>query len=92
MEMEHMQSITEVCRLLDMTSRTIRCYEQLGLIKTHRISKTALRRLDEDNIERLRKIRFLRRLGMALDEIAEIVDSDEKAAECIKRKKAAMKV
>ena len=77
--------------MLDMTPRTIRYYEERGLVKTVRESKTALRRLDADNIERLRKIRFLRKLGLGLDEISEIIDSDEKATEFIKRKKAAMK-
>ena len=77
--------------MLDMTPRTIRYYEERGFIKTVRESKTSLRRLDEENIERLRKIHFLRKLGLGLNEISEIIDSDEKAAEFIKRKKAAMK-
>ena len=89
--MSELKCIKEVCKMLHMTPRTIRYYEQRGLVKTVRESKTALRRLDEDNIERLRKIRFLRKLGLALDEISEIIDSDEKATEFFKRKKAAMK-
>ena len=76
--------------MLDTTSRTIRYYEQLGLIKTVRQSNTAPRRLDEENIERLRRIRFLRKLGIGLDEIGGVIDSDEKAAELIKLKKAAL--
>lgn len=89
--MNKLKTINDVCKMLDMTSRTIRYYEQLGLIQTVRESKTAPRRLDEEIIEQLRKIRFLRKLGLALDEIAEIIDSDEKATEFIKLKKAAMK-
>ena len=61
--MSELKCIKEVCKMLDMTPRTIWYYEQRGLVKTVRESKTALRRLDADNIERLRKIRFLRRLG-----------------------------
>lgn len=89
--MNKLKTINDVCKMLDMTSRTIRYYEQLGLIQTVRESKTAPCRLDEENIEQLRKIRFLRKLGLALDEIAEIIDSDEKATEFIKLKKVAMK-
>ena len=89
--MNKLKTINDVCKMLDMTSRTIRYYEQLGLIQTVRESKTAPYRLDEENIEQLRKIRFLRKLGLALDEIAEIIDSDEKATEFIKLKKVAMK-
>lgn len=88
--MRKIKTINEVCKMLDTTSRTIRYYEQLGLIKTVRQSNTAPRRLDEENIERLRKIRFLRKLGIGLDEIGGVIDSDEKAAELIKLKKAAL--
>ena len=91
MNMEELKTINEVCKMLDMTSRTIRYYEQLQLITTVRESKTAPRRLDAENIERLRKIRFLRKLGLTLDEITEVIDSDKKATELIIRKKAAMK-
>lgn len=91
MNMRKIKTINEVCKMLELTSRTIRYYEQLGLIKTVRESKTAPRRLDEENIERLRRIRFLRKLGMGLDEIGGVIDSDEKAAELIKLKKASMR-
>ena len=88
--MRKIKTINEVCKMLDTTSRTIRYYEQLGLIKTVRQSNTAPRRLDEENIERLRRIRFLRKLGIGLDEIGGVIDSDEKAAELIKLKKATL--
>ena len=91
MNMRKIKTINEVCKMLELTSRTIRYYEQLGLIKTVRESSTAPRRLDEENIERLRRIRFLRKLGMGLDEIGGVIDSDEKAAELIKLKKASMR-
>ena len=84
--MSILRSINEVRNTLDMTSRTIRYYEQRGLIKTVRDSKTAPRKLDDDNIERLKKIRFLRRIGLSLDEIAEIIDSDNSTSEMIFRK------
>lgn len=77
--------------MLNMTSRTIRYYEQCGLIKTIRESKTAPRRLDDDNIERLRRIRFLKKLRLTLDEIAAVIDSDTKAAEMICGKTAELK-
>ena len=77
MNMDDMKSITEVCRLLGITSRTIRYYEQLGLIKTVRKSNTAPRQLDTETIERLRRICFLRKLSMGLDDIADVIDSDE---------------
>lgn len=88
MQMSELKPISEVCKNLGLTSRTIRYYEQCGLIRTIRKSKTAPRRLDSDNIERLRKIRFLRRLGLALEEIAPVLDSEERAAEMIRSREA----
>lgn len=38
--MNDLKTINEVCRILGITSRTVRYYEQCGLIKTIRISKT----------------------------------------------------
>ena len=88
MKMEGPLKINEVCRMLDMTSRTIRYYEQCRLIKTIRESKNAPRRLDAENIERLRKIRFLRELGLSLNEISVIIDDETKAVEIIYSKAA----
>ena len=89
--MNELKHITEVCKMFGMTSRTIRYYEQCGLIRTVRTGKTAPRRLDSENIERLRHIRFLRRLGLSLEEIAEVIDSEEKATALIYDKTAALK-
>ena len=88
MKMEEPKKINEVCRMLDMTSRTIRYYEQCRLIKTIRDSGNAPRRLDAVNIERLRKIRFLRSLGLSLDDISVIIDDESKAIEIIYGKTA----
>lgn len=81
--MNELKSINEVCKQLGMTSRTIRYYEQLGLISTVRDSKTAPRKLDDANILKLRKIQFLRRLGLSLEEIAVIIDDDKKAKDMV---------
>lgn len=89
--MNEPKTINEVCKTLDITSRTIRYYEQCGLIKTIRESKTAPRKLDGENIERLRKIRFLRKRGLKLDEIAAVIDSETKTAEMIYGKTAELK-
>ena len=83
MKMENTKKINEVCRMLDMTSRTIRYYEQCRLIKTIRESSNAPRRLDSENIERLQKIRFLRKLGLSIDEISVIIDDETKAVRII---------
>ena len=84
--MNDTKHISEVCKLLHTTSRTIRYYEQLGLIRTSRETPTAPRRLDSENMEKLRKILFLRQIGLTLDEISEIVRSGADAAEVLRSK------
>ncbi len=70
--MQETKHISEVCKLLGTTSRTIRYYEQLGLIHSTRETPSAPRRLDADNIEQLRRILFLRKIGLSLDEITTV--------------------
>ena len=84
--MEETMHISAVCKLLDTTSRTIRYYEQLGLIQTNRADKNAPRRLDRENTEQLRKILFLRKIGLSLDEIQDIVKQKTDVTELIRSK------
>lgn len=85
--MDKAMHITEVCKMLGITSRTIRYYEQLGLVKTVRESDTAPRRIDSANIEALEKIVFLRKVGLTLDEISEIVRDGANATDVIMRRR-----
>lgn len=89
--MDRTRHISEVCKELNTTSRTIRYYEQLGLIRTVRDSRNAPRRLDAENTAQLRKILFLRKIGLSLDEILEIVRDGLDAAELLRTKSAAFK-
>jgi DNA-binding transcriptional MerR regulator len=65
-------SIGEVAELLGTTTRTLRYYEELGLVSSSRVTETAQRRYGPDEIERIRRVRELQTLlGLELDEIAE---------------------
>ncbi len=65
-------SIGEVADLLGTTTRTLRYYGQLGLVKPSRLTETAQRRYEPEDVQRLRSIRELQSLlGLELDEIAE---------------------
>ncbi len=88
--MQKPKHISEVCKLLDTTSRTIRYYEQLGLIHSTRETPSAPRRLDADNIEQLRRILFLRKIGLSLDEITVVCREKRDAAELIRSKSVAL--
>jgi len=72
-------SIGEVAELLGTTTRTLRYYEELGLVSSSRQSETAQRRYGPDEIERLRRVRELQTLlGLELDEIAEHLEASDR--------------
>jgi DNA-binding transcriptional MerR regulator len=72
-------SIGEVAELLGTTTRTLRYYEELGLVCSSRLSETAQRRYGPEEIERLRRIRELQTLlGLDLDVIAEHLGASDR--------------
>ncbi|MGO8874249.1 MAG: MerR family transcriptional regulator [Acidimicrobiales bacterium] len=72
-------SIGEVAELLETTTRTLRYYEELGLVSSSRLTETAQRRYGPAEIERLRRIRELQTLlGLELDEIAEHLGASDR--------------
>ncbi len=72
-------SIGEVADLLSTTTRTLRYYEELGLISSSRLTETAQRRYGQHEIERLRRIRELQTLlGLELEEIAEHLGASDR--------------
>ncbi|HEY1550064.1 MAG TPA: MerR family transcriptional regulator [Kofleriaceae bacterium] len=64
--------IGELAKRANVTPRTIRYYESLGLLPRKRAS--AQRSYDETTVERLRKIDQLKTVGLELDEIAGVID------------------
>jgi DNA-binding transcriptional MerR regulator len=62
----HYLKIGEVAELLDITVRTIRYYEEEGLLEPHR-SKGGTRLYTEQHINRLKAILHLTENGFALD-------------------------
>ena len=65
-------SIGEAAEALGVTTRTLRYYEELGLVRSSRSSLGSQRRYGPDEIARLRQVRELQTLlGLELDEIGE---------------------
>jgi DNA-binding transcriptional MerR regulator len=65
-------SIGEVCRHTGLSARTVRYYEELGLLPGVRRRAGARRVYGTDEIERLRFITRLKALGLSLEEIGEL--------------------
>lgn len=72
-----LHKIGQVAEILDVSLRTIRYYEELGLIEPHRTEKGTRLYSDED-IERLNTALTLREHGMSLDEVACLAKTREK--------------
>lgn len=71
-------TITEVSRSFDVSTRTLRYYEQIGLISSIKREDYAYRTYNEETIKRLRQIIVLRKLRIPLKQIKIILDNINK--------------
>lgn len=67
-----MLPIGEVCRRMGLSARTVRYYEELGLLPGVRRRSGGRRVYSEHEVERLRFIARLKKLGLSLAEIGEL--------------------
>ncbi|KZE95284.1 HTH-type transcriptional activator TipA [Agromyces sp. NDB4Y10] len=67
-------SIQEVARLAGTTSRTLRHYDDIGLLEPARIGSNGYRYYDRAALVRLQRILLLRELGLGLPAIGEVLD------------------
>ncbi|GLW92529.1 MerR family transcriptional regulator [Actinokineospora globicatena] len=66
-------STAQVARMSKVTSRTLRHYDEIGLLPPARVGANGYRYYEQDQLLRLQQILVLRELGLGLDAIAEIV-------------------
>ncbi len=64
--------IGEIGKLLDLSTRTIRYYEEIGLLNTVKRIEGGRRIFTDDDLRRLRFIKKLKLLGLSLGEMAEL--------------------
>ncbi|MEI5585397.1 MULTISPECIES: MerR family transcriptional regulator [unclassified Agromyces] len=67
-------SIQEVARLAGTTSRTLRHYDDIGLLEPARVGSNGYRYYDRAALVRLQRILLLRELGLGLPAISEVLD------------------
>lgn len=70
--------IGKVARMSGVTSRTLRHYDDIGLLTPSWTGQDGRRRYGEPELVRLQHILVLRELGASLDRIARIVQSDDR--------------
>ena len=72
MYQKSLYDITEVCKKLDTTSRTLRFYEEKGIIQSTTVGISSRRQYTEKQISRIKNVLVLRTLGLSVKAIAEL--------------------
>ena len=67
-------SIQELSRLSGVTTRTLRWYDQIGLLKPSRVAESGYRYYGKAEVDRLQDILYYRALGVELARIRECLD------------------
>ena len=76
-------SIQDIARLSGTTSRTLRHYDDIGLLKPSRVGGNGYRYYDEDALARLQRILLLRELGLGLPAIADVLAGQTRNADAL---------
>jgi DNA-binding transcriptional MerR regulator len=77
-------SIADVARMSGVTSRTLRHYDEIGLLPPAWTGAGGYRYYEEDDLLRLQQILVLRELGLGLSEIAAILDQQADEVEALR--------
>ncbi|SCZ78233.1 MerR family transcriptional regulator [Acidaminobacter hydrogenoformans] len=68
-------TIQRLSRLAGVSSRTLRYYDELGLLKPLRVNSAGYRIYGRSEVDRLQQILFYRELGLELERIKALLDS-----------------
>lgn len=83
--------IQEIARLSGLTSRTLRHYDQIGLLKPSRIAPDGVRHYDEPALLKLQDILLFKRTGVPLKQIQAIVQEEHEPVLALKDHLEALK-
>jgi len=70
-------TINKLAKLAGLSTRTLRWYDECGLLKPERIRENGYRIYGQAEVDRLQQILFYRELGVALSEIGRILESED---------------
>lgn len=73
------QTISQVSKRFNISTRTLRYYEQIGLLQPVKKAGSTYRSYDESEVVQLQQIIILRKLRIPLKQIAEIIKSKDTA-------------
>lgn len=78
-------SVQQIARIAGTTSRTLRHYDDIGLLQPSRTGANGYRFYNQASLVRLQRILLLRELGLGLPGIAEVLDHEPDAAPALAR-------
>jgi DNA-binding transcriptional MerR regulator len=79
--MAHLLTIGQVAKTTGVAAKTIRFYEQVGILPLPNRTRSGYRQYDQTDIERLRFIRRARSLGLPLERLKTLASSLNGAAQ-----------
>ena len=88
MYQKQMYDITEVCKMLGTTSRTLRFYEEKGIIQSTTVGISSRRQYTEEQVSLIKNVLVLRTLGLSVKAIAELQNSGTDLKEAVLSKRA----
>ena len=72
-----MKTVKEVSRLAGVSIRTLRYYDEIGLLKPARVTEAGYRLYDDQELEKLQEILFYKELEIPLSDIKKIMGTPE---------------
>ncbi|MGN0425264.1 MAG: MerR family transcriptional regulator [Acetatifactor sp.] len=88
MEEWKLTDISEICEKFNVTSRTLRFYEEEGLIESTRDADSTRRQYTVEQIGRIREILTLRTIGISIKEIKAYLKGNASLKEVVQLRKA----
>ena len=88
MYQKQMYDITEVCKMLGTTSRTLRFYEEKGIIQSTTVGTSARRQYTEEQLSLIKNVLVLRTLGLSVKSITELQTKGTDLKEAVLSKRA----
>ena len=85
---DKLTDINEVCHMLGCTSRTLRFYEQKGIVQSTISPYGSRRQYSREQIAQIKKVLVLRSLGLSIAKIKELQVDDCPLTETISARKA----
>jgi DNA-binding transcriptional MerR regulator len=76
-------SIQQIAKLAGTTSRTLRHYDDIGLVRPSSVGHNGYRYYDEAALVRLQRVLLLRELGLGLPQISEVIRREASEASAL---------